>query len=177
MEKNNSFVPRFAEALVKNNIMQEAEAESFVQEFYDRAKGNVVSFLLEEGLVEKEDVLTALGSVFNVPSFDVRGHFFNHQWLLSFPKDFLMQKAIIPLEVDEDIMTVVMSNPEDEDSIDELESYVSNNINVYVGIQEDIRDAIEEYYDEDVITAETEEQQKESGNEDDDSDIVDEESL
>lgn len=173
MENQKTFVVRFAEALVKNNVMKEAEAESFVQEFHDRAKGNVVSFLLEEGLVEKEDILIALGSVYNVPSFDVRGYFFNHETLLMFPEDLLLEKVIIPLEVEDDILTVVMNNPEDEEAIDELQKNVSYNINVFVGIQEDIRDAIEEYYDEDLITAETHEQEEESDDEPDDSDIVD----
>ena len=173
MENKKTFVVRFAEALIKNNLMKEAEAESFVQEFYDRAKGNVVSFLLEDGLLEKEDVLTALGSMYNVSSFDVSGHFFNHQILLLFPKDLLLEKVVIPLDVEDDILTVVMNNPEDEDAIDALQEHVEYNINPLVGIQEDIRDAIKEYYDEDVITAEVEEQNEDSGNEEDDSDIVD----
>ena len=173
MAEEKSFVDRFAEALVKNNFMKEAEAESLIQEFHGRAKGNIVSFLLSEGILEHEEILKALGSVYGTPSFDVRGHFFNHQWLLFFPKDLLIEKALIPLEVEDDLMTVVMSNPEDEDTIERLGEYVSYNVNVYVGIEEDIVDSVKEYYDEDVITAETEEQDEESGNEEDDSDIVD----
>lgn len=173
MAEKDTFVTRFAQVLVKNNVMKEAEADSLIQEFYDRAKGNVVSFLLEEGIIEHEDVLKALGSMYDVPAFDVRGHFFNHQWLLFFPKELLLEKALIPLEVEDDLMTVVMSNPEDEDTVERLGEFVSYNINVYVGIQEDIVEAVKEYYDEDVITAETEEQQEESENEEDDSDIVD----
>lgn len=173
MENKKSFVSRFAEALVKKEIMKEPEAMSFVQEFHDRAKGNVVSFLLEEGLVEKEDILRALSSMYDVPSFDVRGYFFNHELLMHFPKDFLLENVVIPLEVEEDLLSVVVNNPEDEEAIAKIGDFVSYNVMVYVGIQEDICDAIEEYYDEDVITAEIEEQEEESGNETDDSDIVD----
>lgn len=173
MEEKDTFVTRFAQALIKNNIMKEAEADSLVQEFYDRAKGNVVSFLLEEGILEHEDVLKALASMYDVPAFDVPGHFFNHQLLVLFPKELLLEKALIPLGVEDDIMTVVMSNPEDEDTIERLGEFVSNNINVYVGIQEDIVEAVKEYYDEDVITAETEENQDTNEDNDEDSDIVD----
>lgn len=178
MENTNSFVARFAQALVKNDIMKEVEAQSFVKEFKGRAKGNVVSFLLEEGLVEREDILRALASIYSVPSFDVSGHFFNHELLLLFPKDFLMKYSLIPLDIDEDIITVVMSNPEDEKAIEEIGNYVNYNITINVGIQDHIFEAIKEYYDEDVITSDIEELERDSDYcddecSDDDSDMVD----
>ena len=159
MEKNSSFVSRFAQALVKNDIMQEAEAQSFVKEFKGRAKGNVITFLLEEGLVEREDVLKALTSIFTVPSFDVSGHFFNHELLLLFPKEFLLKHCLIPLDIDEDILTVIINNPEDEKAIEEIGNYVNYNITVNVGIHDHIIDAIKQYYDEDVITSDIEDSQ------------------
>ena len=178
MEKANSFVARFVESLIKNDIMKDSEAQSFVKEFKGRAKGNVISFLLEEGLVEREDILRALASMYSVPSFDVSGHFFNHELLLLFPKDFLVKHCLIPLDIDEDILTVVMSNPEDEKAIEEIGNYVNYNITVNVGIQDHILEAIKEYYDEDVITTDVEELLRddeyfEDDSNDDDSDMVD----
>ncbi len=173
MEKNSTFVIRLSQALVKNDIMKEDEAESFVKEFKGRAKGNVVTFLLEEGLVEVEEVLRSLATIYDTPSFDVRGHFFNHELLRLFPRAFLVKHNIIPLEIDEDILTVVMSNPEDEKALEELGNYVNYNVSVYAGIQEHILESIAEYYDEDVATLDIEELQKDKDNEEDDSDIVD----
>ena len=177
MEKNSSFVARFAQALVKNEVMKEEEAQSFVKEFKGRAKGNVVSFLLEEGLVEREEVLRVLASMYSVPSFDASGHFFNHELLLLFPKDFLIKHSLIPLDIDEDIITVVMSNPEDEKAIEELGNYVNYNITIDVGIQDHIIEAIKEYYNEDVATADIDDLQRGSDCDDDecedDSDMVD----
>lgn len=177
MEKNSSFVARFAQALVKNEVMKEEEAQSFVKEFKGRAKGNVVSFLLEEGLVERDEVLRVLASMYAVPSFDVSGHFFNHELLLLFPKDFLIKHSLIPLDIDEDIITVVMSNPEDEKAIEELGNYVNYNITIDVGIQDHIIEAIKEYYNEDVATADIDDLQRGSDSDDDecedDSDMVD----
>lgn len=162
MQNTNSFVSRFAQALVKNNIMKDVEAESFVKEFKGRAKGNVVSFLLEEGLVEREDILKSLALIYSVPAFDVNGHFFNHELLLLFPKDFLIKHSLIPLDIDEDILTIVISNPEDEKAIEEIGNYVNYNITVNVGIQDHILEAIKEYYDEDVITVDVEELERDS---------------
>ncbi len=172
MEKNSPFVSRFFDVLVKNGSMKEAEAKSFIKEFQGRAKGNVVSFLLEDGLVERETILQALSTVYDVPSFDVNGHFFNHEMLLLFPKDFLIKQAMIPLDLDEDILTVVVSNPEDEKAIEELGNFVNYNISIYVGISDHIIEAIKEYYDEDVITTDVEELQRDDYDDNDD-DLVD----
>lgn len=174
MAKKQIFVTRLADAFVKLQVLSAEQAESLVKEFQGRAKGRIDDFLLDEGIVDRETLLKALQAVYGLAPFDVRGHFFNHQLLLFFPKDFLINQGFIPLDVDDEIMTIVMSNPEDEETLDTLSRYVSYNVNVFVGIRRDIADAIEEYYDEDVVTSDIVEQEtdvKEDGMED--SDIID----
>ncbi|OGB86537.1 hypothetical protein A3J41_01445 [candidate division TM6 bacterium RIFCSPHIGHO2_12_FULL_38_8] len=174
MAKKQMFVTRLADALVKLQVFSADEAENLVKEFTGRAKGRIDDFLLDEGLVDRETLLKVLQAVYALPPFDVRGHFFNHQLLLFFPKDFLTNQGFIPLDVDDEIMTIVMSNPEDEETLDTLSRYVSYNVNVFVGIRRDIVDAIEEYYDEDVVTSDIEEQEKDIDDDGmQDSDIVD----
>jgi len=168
------FVSRLADQLVKQGAMGEAEATSIVNEFKGRSTARIDDMLLDEATLDRETLLKALQGVFGLPPFDVRGHFFNHQLLLLFPKDFLLRKGMIPLDVDEDMLTIVMSNPEDEQAIAEFGNYVAYTLNVYVGVERDIIDAIEEYYDEDIVTSETHEQTEdidETGQED--SDIID----
>lgn len=168
------FISKLADAFVKLQVFSSEEAESLVKEFQGRAKGRIDDFLLDEGIVDRETLLKALQAVYGLAPFDVRGHFFNHQLLLFFPKDFLINQGFIPLDVDDEIMTIVMSNPEDEETLDTLSRYVSYNVNVFVGIRRDISDAIEEYYDEDVVTSDIIEQETDVQDDGmDDSDIVD----
>jgi hypothetical protein len=174
MVQKNQFIVQLAEALVKLKVMSDTEAESLIKEFQGRAKGRIDDFLLDEGIVDRETLIKALQSVYNIPAYDVRGHFFNHQLVLLFPKDFLINKAIIPLDVDDDILSLVISNPEDEETIETVGNYVPYSINLIVGIRRDIVDAIEEYYDEDVVTSDIHEQEAdvdEEGSED--SEIID----
>ena len=66
------------------------------------------------------------------------------------------------------------NNPDDEETLDTLSRYVSYNVNVFVGIRRDIADAVEEYYDEDVVTSDIIEQETDVNDDGmDDSDIVD----
>lgn len=175
MSKKPLFVTRLAASLVKLKVMSDEEAESFIKEFEGRTKGRIDDFLLDEGILDRETLIKALQNTYGIPAYDVRGHFFNHQLVLLFPKDFLMNKSIIPLDVDADIMTVVVSNPEDDETLEVVGNYVPYSVNVVVGIRRDIIDAIEEYYDEDVVTSDIHEQEADIlENEQDDLDIVDE---
>lgn len=169
------FVNRIAQAFVKLKVMSAVEAESFEKEFSGRSVERIDEFLLDEGIVDRENLLKVLQSVYNIPSNDVRGYFFNHQILMLFPRDFLVNKAFIPLDIDNDILTIVVSNPEDEETMGMIGDYVPYSVNVLVGIRRDIIDAIEEYYDEDVATSDIEDEDSEEVDElaEDESDIVD----
>ena len=169
------FVSRISQALVKLKVMSATEAESFEKEFSGKSKGRVDEFLLDEGLVDRENLLKALQSVYNIPSYDVRGHFFNHQILMLFPRDFLVNKAVIPLDIENDILTIVVANPEDDETMGMIGDYVPYSVNILVGIRRHIVDAIEEYYDEDVATADIEDEDSQEVDEltEEDSDIVD----
>ena len=64
-----------------------------------------------------------------------------------FPKDMLLRNAIIPLEVDENMMIMVASEPDDPELLFEIGEYVSYDIQFYVGLGRDICDAVKEFYD------------------------------
>ncbi len=101
MKKEISFVQRLTTSLLTNQAITEKEADSLVTMFHDRAKGRVDNFILDEGMAEREELLKGLSDVYQVPYFDVNGYFFEHELLHTFPKDVLISKGIIPLQVDE----------------------------------------------------------------------------
>lgn len=147
MKKDVSFVQRLTTSLLANQAITQKEADSLVAMFHDRAKGRVDSFLLDEGMVEREDLLKALSAMYQVPYFDVNGYFFENELLQTFPRDVLINKGIIPLQVDEDILIMVASNPEDPELLDIIGNSVSYDVQFNVGLRRDIMDAVEEYYE------------------------------
>ena len=173
MEQHKNFGDRLMEILIHEKICSQNDAVDILTMFKDSSKGRIDSFLLEENIVEKEKLLSALSKVYEVSSFDVKGYFFDHELLLLFPKDFLLENVIIPLKTEEDMLTVIMSNPEDDDLLETIGNYVSYDLNVKVGIAQDILDAIEEYYSIDVVSKAIEAEEMVENDEPDDSDIVD----
>ena len=170
VKKEMTFVQRLTTSLLANQAITQKEADSLVAMFHDRAKGRVDNFLLDEGMVEREDLLKALSGVYQVPFFDVNGYFFEHELLHTFPKDILIAKGIIPLQVDEDVLIVVASNPEDPELLDVIGHSVSYDIQFNIGIHRDIIDSIEEYYDQSIILDDEEDYEDDESFEDDEDD-------
>ncbi|GMU19774.1 MAG: hypothetical protein AMXMBFR12_09660 [Candidatus Babeliales bacterium] len=147
MEKKETFVQGLCEVLVKQQVVSESEARSLARAFKNSEKENFDDFLLEEGLVDESALLRALGQYYQLPAVDVTGYFFDTLLLRNFPKDFLLRNRIIPLEVEDDFMTVVASNPDNPDLLSAIGAYSSQDIQFRVGLGRDICDAVKEFYD------------------------------
>lgn len=147
MEKREMFAQQLCNILVKHRVIDEAEGRAMQRSFKGSEKENFDDFLLEEGLVEEAVLLRALGEYYQVPPVDVTGYFFDTLLLRNFPKDFLLRNRIIPIEMDDDIMVVVASEPDNADLLPAMGAYTSEDIQFRVGLGRDISDAIKEFYD------------------------------
>lgn len=147
-----SFEEKLCHILIKNRALASSEAETLLQEFKKQPKETFDAFLLAEEMVDKKDLLKALSEYYEVPSFDVIGYLCDHDLLHEFPQDVLVRYGVLPLERDGDILIMVASNPNNEESVSELSEYVTNDIQFYVGIRSDIIEAIVEYYQESPFT-------------------------
>lgn len=147
MEKRETFAQALCEVLVKQRVVSEAEGRALARAFKSSEKENFDDFLLEEGLVDENVLLRALGQYYQLPAVDVTGYFFDTQLLRNFPKDFLLRNRIIPLEVEDDFMTVVASDPDNQDLLSAIGAYTSEDIQFRVGLGRDISDAVKEFYD------------------------------
>ena len=147
MIKANRYVNELIGTLVKLKHITLDDAEPLKKAFQDSDHAVFDEFLLEEGIVEAEDLLKAKSIYYQVPLFDVVGHFFETPLLHLFPEDFLKRNAIIPLEADEDSMVLIANDPSMSNLLPDIGEYVSYDIHFYVGLYTDIYDAIEEFYD------------------------------
>lgn len=147
MEKRETFAQALCEVLVKQKVVSEAEGRALARAFKSSEKENFDDFLLEEGLIDEDVLLRALAQYYQLPPVDVTGYFFDTQLLRNFPKDFLLRNGIIPLEVEDDFMIVVASNPDNPDLLSAIGAYTSEDIQFRVGLGRDISDSIKEFYD------------------------------
>jgi len=148
MIRKQSFIDGIIKILVDYKVITEQNAQALKRDFKESSKENFDEFLLETGLVEKNELLDALSRYYKVPSIDVEGVFFDTLLLNKFAKDVLHRYGFIPLELDENILVVVASEPDDEELLPIIGQYVSYGVRFLVGLRRNITDAITEYYDE-----------------------------
>jgi hypothetical protein len=150
--ENKNFVPDLVAILVKNKALSSHEAKAMVDNFANQSDIDFDEFVLSEGLISKEDLLLALSELYEVPAVDVTGYFFDTGLVKSIPKDFLLHYGVIPLEVEENIMTVVAFQPDMPGLDSKLEEFGSYVIEFRVGLLRDILDVVRDYYDEEIVT-------------------------
>lgn len=171
--ESQTFAQRLTRSLVKLQYIDTQEASSILKLFHERSKSRLDYFLLDEGIISKNNLLAALADMYEIESFDARGYLFQHDLVTLFPKDFLLSQVCIPSSLEDDVLTMVVSDPEHEDFLQLAGQYVSYIIVPQVGIARDIIDAIEEYYEESyTLEALHEEQEEEHDGVQDESDEV-----
>lgn len=157
MDKNKEFIDGLVKILQDRKILKPEESAS-VKESFEKSEGDQFDeFLIQEGIVQESDLLMALGQYYKVQPFDVVGYFFNHALITKFPKDFLLREGIIPVEVDNDILSVIASDPESEGLESRIKEFVSYDVVFMVGLRRDICDAVKEFFDTSISDVEYDE--------------------
>lgn len=146
------FIDDIGIILTQKHLISPQDLVSLHKSFKDRNDVSFEDFLIEEGIVEKSDLLNALSQYYNVPAMDVVGEFFDHHNTRLIPKDVMLQHLFIPYKRpdDSDNLWVVAANPNDPHLRVVIGEQVTHHINFMVGLPQDIRDAIEENYDESI---------------------------
>jgi hypothetical protein len=168
-----TFAQKFSKILAEQGFITSEAAASISRDFKTRSKESLVYFLIDEGLVPRNEILKALSRYFNLPSFDSVGYLFDHDLVGSFPKDFLISNGLIPMSLQDDILVVVASDPDQSGLASRVMQFTDANVEFVVGIKRDIWDAIQEFSDKSLTDPEYIEE-KETG---EDESAVDEESL
>jgi hypothetical protein len=147
MEARDTFIDAISAILASKGYISSSERTAIADNFSQSDHDSFINFLKEEGIVDSENLLDTLSTYYQVPSFDVVGQFFDHEYLHKFPKGFLLRNGIIPLERDENILIMIAHEPDDPELLPKIGSYVSYDIQFYVGLEVEICDAIKEFYD------------------------------
>lgn len=144
------FIDKLSEILVEMNILKVEDLFAIHKEFQSRADISFEDFLLEEGLVDRSDLLQALSRYYEVPAIDVVGEIFDHHDVRLIPEEVMVKHFFIPYKRENDNLTVVAANPGDPHLPVVIGKYVTHNIEFAVGLAQDIIDTVREYYDKSI---------------------------
>lgn len=97
---------------------------------------------LEKSLLSEEEEIKKLAKRYHVAYINLSSHALSRELVQSFPVDFLYRSNFIPLEENENILKVAISDPSDIATIDAIESYFGKKVQVYAASKRAIHEAL-----------------------------------
>lgn len=147
--RSQGLVKGLSELLAQNGLIEPSDIPILEKDF-NAQNLSFEEFLIDTEIITKSDLLEALSQYYQLPALDVVGEFFDHQFINLLPKKLLLRLAALPYRREGDIVSVVVANPDDPELLPALAQHISNDISLMVGYIQDIRDTINEFYDESI---------------------------
>jgi len=133
------------EMLVKENRITLEQLDNALE--LERSNGKSLNeILIDQGLVTAEDLAMVRSIQLNVPLIDLTQNQVQPQALELIAEDTARKHTLIPLEVADDSLVVVMADPQDIITIEDIKAQSGMRVEVAIGIPADIQEAIELNY-------------------------------
>jgi len=129
------------EMLIEENLIT-AEQLDKALELQRKQWGKLSEVLVKQGLVKAEELAAVLSVQLNVPLIDLKRHQVQPEALRLIPEDMARKHTLIPLDVVGDSLIVVMADPEDIHTIEDIKAQSRMRVEVALGIPSDIEQAI-----------------------------------
>jgi len=133
------------EMLIEEKLIT-AEQLDKALELQRRQGGKLSDILLRQGLVKAEELAAVLSVQLNVPLIDLKRHKVQLEALRLIPEDMARKHTLIPLDIVGDSLIVVMADPEDIRTIEDIKAQSRMRVEVALGIPSDIEQAIDLNY-------------------------------
>jgi len=135
------------EVLFERGLVTRAQLHKALAEQRSRARNEYLGeILVRMGAVSETDIVTALVLQCNLPFIAVSKYEIDSQVLKCVPADFARKNKLVPLERIGNILSVVMLNPLNEATREEVESMTGCTIATFISTRSEIEKAIERFY-------------------------------
>jgi general secretion pathway protein E len=149
-EKNENSLSKatrrsLGEMLIEEKLIT-AERLEYAVELQRRKGGKLKDILVNQGLVKAEDLAAMLSIQLNLPLIDLKRHMVQANALRLIPEGIARKHTLIPLDVVGDSLVVVMADPEDIRTIEDIKARSKMRVEVALGVPSDIEQAIDLNY-------------------------------
>src|SRR3989304_7577763 len=139
---DNSGVRKSLEQLLVEEKFITPEQLENALKVQQRQGGRLGEILLQQGLVKAPDLATILSLRLNIPLIDLQRHKIQPEALSLIPEHVARKHTLIPLDVVGNSLVVVMADPQDIQTIEDIKAQVKMNVEVALGVSTDILGAI-----------------------------------
>ncbi len=138
-------VKRLGEMLVEENLITPEQLENALEAQHKQG-GKLSDILVNSGYVKAEDLAAVLSIQLNVPLIDLKRHGIQSNALRLIPEEMARKHTLIPLDIVDDALLVVMSDPGDIRTIEDIKAQAKMRVEIALGIPSDIIRAIDLNY-------------------------------
>ena len=138
---------RIGEILIENGSITSSQ----LQDALDRQKKGtpkklIGKILIELGYITEEDIVVALSSQSNVPYLSLGSFSFTEvkEWLI--PRELVEKYVCVPLEKIGNLLTVVMSDPTNDEAITAIETATKCKVQIFVATDTEILTVLKQYF-------------------------------
>ncbi len=133
------------EMLIEERIITPQQLETAQAQTMKKG-GKLGDTLLQLGMVKAEDLAVVLSIYLNAPLIDLKRHTIQPKALKLIPEEMARKYAFIPMDIVNDSLLVVMADPEDIRTIQDIKTQAKMKIEVALGVRSDIERAINIHY-------------------------------
>lgn len=141
---------KLGELLVERKVIAADQLEKAL--IVQQGKGGLLGeILVELGFCDEEAIAQVLTVQYGFPFLPLSNYEVDTEVLKIIPENVARQFVLIPIDRVGDTLTVAMSNPLNQQAIEDLEMVTGCDILVFVSTTTEIRKAIDHYYKKDSV--------------------------
>lgn len=136
---------KIGEILLENKVITN-EMLNEALEYQRRFGGGITEYLIARRYINEEELAKSLCAQFGLPYLLISVYEISEHVVKLVPPELAQKHLLMPIDRMGNILTVVMSDPFDNEAIEEVELITDCKVQPFVGILSDIVKAIEQYY-------------------------------
>jgi len=131
--------------LIEENLITQAQLDDAL-ETQRQQGGKLGDILLKHGAISTEQMAIVLSIQLNLPLIDLKRHTVQMRALSLIPEEMARKYTLIPLDIVNNSLLVVMADPEDVRTIEDVKVQARMRVEVALGVRSDIERAIDLNY-------------------------------
>lgn len=142
----NQDQPSIGQVLISAEVISEETLERALEVQAQGDGRRLGTILIEKGWLKPESLAMALSVHLNIPFIDLKRHRIQPEAVQMVPEELARRHNLIPMDLMEDTLAVVMEDPTDIQIIEELQAITGGSVRPMVGVSDDIQAAIDLNY-------------------------------
>lgn len=145
-DKPKGFEAQLCEYLVEQGRIKEEDLQRGVRLHHESFGGSLVPLLVRLGLASERDVALSLHELMDLPLMNDKSMPESVAIETEFPLRFMRESQFVPIDEDENKLSVVMVYPFDDFLIKAINMAAHKEIDIKIGMPSDVENAIEKYF-------------------------------